>query len=406
MNTSLKASGGGSVITQQSLRPEPAPGPYDGGSSPRPGRQRNHLVRRLLANQIAWILLVAMLLLCSASIAALRVVSARMAHVQELHILVGLAGLFIVLVPSYRSIGRYSYVFYAVSLALLAGVLFAPAIKGSHRWFVLGAGVNLQPSELAKIAFVMAVAWSLRRHRDCRELSRLLTPFVLMLLPMGLILKESDLGTALLFPMALYCMLIAAGARFRHLLAIALIVLSIAPGCYPLLKSYQKQRIIAMLVQRKPTYHQLHGDLYQQQQSEIAEGSGGVVGQGLAGANQIRHGLLPEAGNDFVFAVVATQWGFAGGAGVLLLYVVFFGGCMETAGSAPDSFARLLVVGLASMLILQATINIAMTTGLIPVVGITLPFLSYGGSAIVTDMLATGLILNVALRRERPLAPL
>ena len=123
----------------------------------------------------------------------------------------------------------------------------------------------------------------------------------------------------------------------------------------------------------------------------------------MRGAAQIRNGLLPESANDFIFAVIATQWGFLGAMGILILYVVFFGACLEIASSTADPFGRIVVVGLGSMLMMQTMINIAMTTGIIPVVGITLPFLSYGGSAIAAYMLATGLILNVAVRNRRAL---
>lgn len=363
----------------------------------------NRLLPRLLGTRIAWLLLGAILLLCLISLAAVHVSSPHLARVQEIHIGIGLIVLLAAIAPTYRHIGRYAYAFLAFTLLLLLAVLKAPAVNGSHRWFILPGGINFQPSELAKIAFVMSVAWYLRLHKDIHGLSRLVVPFLLMLLPMGLILIESDLGTALLFPLVLYAMLIAAGARLRHLVAIALIAISIAPGCYPLLKPYQKQRIISMFVQNKPTSGELHGNLYQQRQSEIAEGSGGLTGQGLRGAAQIRNGLLPESANDFIFAVIATQWGFLGSLGILLLYAIFFGACLEIAGSTADPFGRIMVVGLGSMLMMQTMINIAMTTGIIPVVGITLPFLSYGGSAIASYMLATGLILNVAVRNRRTL---
>ena len=267
----------------------------------------NRLLPRLLGTRIAWVLLGSILLLCTISLAAVRVSSPALARVQEIHIGIGLVVLLAAIAPAYRQMGRFAYVFFGFTLVLLVIVLKAPAVNGSHRWFILPGGINFQPSELAKIAFVVAVAWYLRLHKDIQGLSRLVVPFLLMLLPMGLILIESDLGTALLFPLALYAMLVAAGARLRHLVAIALIALSVAPGCYPLLKPYQKQRIISMFVESKPTSGELHGNLYQQRQSEIAEGSGGIAGQGLRGAAQIRNGLLPESANDFIFAVNSAR---------------------------------------------------------------------------------------------------
>ncbi len=372
----------------------------------------HRVMPELVATRLAWLMLLAVALLCTASLMAVRICGRGLMVRQEIHILVGAAILLLLLTVNYRKLGYVAYSFFIFTTLLLIAVRFGRAIKGSHRWFIIPGGIDLQPSELAKISFVMSVAWCLRMHKDMRQLNKLILPFIFAIIPMGLILIEPDLGTALLFPVVLYAMLIAAGAKFRHLLAIALIAMAVAPGCYPLLKPYQKQRIVALFVHGKPTHRQLSGELYQKRQSEIAEGSGGLTGQGLEGTVEIRHGLLPEASNDFIFAVVGSQWGFTGAIGIVVLYLIFFASCMETAGEAADSFGRLLVVGLSCMLILQAVINIAMTTGIIPVVGITLPFMSYGGSAMLADMLAMSLILNVAMRgrrmvpgsRERPAA--
>ncbi|MGC9260096.1 MAG: FtsW/RodA/SpoVE family cell cycle protein [Phycisphaerae bacterium] len=355
----------------------------------------------LVATRVAWLMLFVVTLLCTISLMAVRICGRGLVLRQEIHILIGMAVLLLLLIVNYRKLGYFAYPFFIFTTLLLVAVRFAPPIKGSHRWFILPGDIDLQPSELAKISFVMAVAWCLRSHKDMRQLNKLIMPFIFALIPMGLILIEPDLGTALLFPVVLYAMLIAAGAKFRHLLAIVLIAMAVAPGCYPLLRPYQKQRIVALFVHGKPTHRQLSGELYQKRQSEIAEGSGGLTGQGLQGTVAIRHGLLPEASNDFIFAVVGSQWGFAGAVVILVLYLIFFAASMETAGESADSFGRLLVVGLSSMLMLQAAINIAMTTGIIPVVGITLPFMSYGGSAMLADMLAMSLILNVAMRGGR-----
>ena len=364
------------------------------------GKIWSQILPELLRTRISWLFVLAIAMLSLISLAAVKVCGPQLFIRQQIHLAIGVAILLLALIPGYRKIGALSYFLYGISCLLLLAVLFSPAVKGSHRWFILPGGMNFQPSELAKITFVLTVAWSLRMHRECREFRKLLFPFALMIPPMCLILVESDLGTALLFPPVLYAMLIAAGARFRHLIAIALIVLAAAPWTYTFLKPYQKQRIVALFTHGKPTKAQLHGNLYQKQQSEIAEGSGALTGRGLRGADEIRHGLLPEAANDFIFAVVGSQWGFVGAVTILVLYLLFFGGCLEIAGNSADPFGRLLVIGLSSMIILQAIINIAMTTGLIPVVGITLPFMSYGGSAVAADMLATSLILNVAMRER------
>ncbi len=381
------------VIAPPLLRRPPAPSLFR-----QTGRQ---LLWQLASTRIAWLVLLIILLLCAVGLAAVNACGTSLLRLQELHLLIGLAVLLAALVPAYHRLGRYAYAFYMGSVLLLLAVRFGPSVQGSHRWFLLPAGMSFQPSELAKIGFVMAVARYLANQRSCRTLHTLLVPFLLLLAPLGLIVLEPDLGTSLLFVPVCYAMLIAAGARLRHLLVVLLIAAAAAPACYPLLHPYQQQRLRAMLVFGQPNSQQLHGDLYQRWQSEVAEGSGGLRGQGLRGAWQIHHGLLPEAASDFVFAVLANQWGFFGSLAVLLLYGVFFAAGLEIAGDCSDPFGRLLVVGLSSFLILQAVINIGMTTGLLPVVGITLPFMSYGGSAVVTDLLMAGLILNVATHRRR-----
>jgi cell division protein FtsW (lipid II flippase) len=282
------------------------------------------------------------------------------------------------------------------------GVMLAPAQQNTHRWFLLPGGVQVQPSEFMKIAYVLALAWYFRYRKDVRELGGLLMPFLLTAIPFGLILIEPDLGTAILFPLVLYAMLIAAGARFRHLASIALIGLCAAPASYPFLKPYQQARIDSAMrrVFGSQDPANLKREGYQQHQSEVAIGSGGMTGQGVLGAQQIRRGILPEAYTDFIFAVIGTQWGFVGCTLVLGLYLAFFGAAVEIAGSTKDPFARLMVVGLSAIILFQATINMYMAVGMGAVVGISLPFLSYGGSSLLTSMLAAGLLLNVSVRRQ------
>jgi len=367
------------------------------------------IIGKLLTTQVAWPVLLAIALLCLVSVLALNTLpsppgAAKPGALQERHILLGSLVLMLVVIPHYAWFGRFSYPAAAIIGALLAAVLLTPAIKGSHRWFVLPGDLQLQPSELAKIAFVLSLAWYLRHSRNYRILSGLIGPFLLMLIPMGLILVEPDLGTALLFPLVLYAMLIAAGARLRHLFAIAFIVLVCLPGLYPMLQPYQRDRIKNLIV--RVTTHdpqdpairsQLRGDSYQPHLSQIAIGAGGLFGARPEDQATV---LPPEAHTDFIFAVIGNRWGFVGCGLVALLYLAFFGAALEIAGSTKDEFGRLVAVGVASMILFQAFINIAMTTGLGPVVGIGLPFVSYGGSSLVTNMLAAGLLLNVSVRRD------
>jgi rod shape determining protein RodA len=356
---------------------------------------------RVLTTRMAWPILICVGLLCALSIFALQLSDPLRADKQKLWLAIGAVVVFIALLPRYNFLGRISYALYALNLLLLLAVFFAPKVAYTHRWFVLPGGIQLQPSELAKISFVLVLAWHLRQARNLRTLEGLVWPFLLALMPFCLILVEPDLGTALLFPLTLYAMLLAAGARMRHLVVIALVAILAMPGAYPFLRTYQQNRVKTLVVSllNRDDDAQRAGPGYHAFQSQIAIGSGGATGQGGEGARPIRQGLLPNAYTDFIFAVIGAEWGFVGCLSVIALYLGLFAASVEIASSTRDLFGRLLAVGLVSLLLFQAIINLNMTVGLMPVVGIALPFISYGGSSLLTSLLAAGLLLNVSIRR-------
>ncbi len=361
---------------------------------------------RLLTTRVAWPIVITIGLLCTASILALEMSSPERADRQKIHIAIGFGVMLLTVVPHFQSIGRTAYGMMIAAILLLVAVFWTEPINFSRRWFQLTSSVQFQPSELAKIAFVLSMAWYLRYRKDIQTLSGLVVPFLMMVVPFVLILGEPDLGTALLFPCVLYAMLLAAGARMRHLIAIALVVVLAAPGAFPLLKPYQQERIKTLVrhwwnpegdQENSVAARKAMSTDFQQLRSVAAIGSGGVWGLGAQGAQYVRQ--VPEAYTDFVFVIVGAQWGLMGCLAVLVLYLCFFAASIEIAGSTKDSFGRLVVVGVAAMVLVQAVINIAMTIALAPVVGIALPFVSYGGSSLLTNMLAAGLMLNVSIRR-------
>lgn len=356
---------------------------------------------KVLTTHAAWPILICIALLCTASIFALELSSPDRADRQKLFVLAGAAVLLLALLPNFLVIGRAAYVLYALSILLLFAVLFAPVVAYTHRWFVLPGNFQFQPSELAKITFVLAMASYLRYRRNIRQITGLLGPFLIMLVPFVSILIEPDLGTAMLFPLVLYAMLIAAGARLRHLLIVTLVAIITLPGVYPLLQTYQQKRIqsIVLRITGRQDSTRLKGEDYQQYMSEIAIGAGGLTGSDEA-VRLIQQNVLPEAHTDFIFAIVGARWGLLGCALVIAMYLAFLASGIEIAATSRDPFGRLIVVGLSSLILFQAMINIAMTIGLGPVVGIALPFLSYGGSSLLTSMLAAGLLLNVSVRRN------
>jgi len=319
---------------------------------------------------------------------------------------VGLLAAAIAAAPHYRLIGRMTPLLAAAALGMLVFVLLPVAPEwlvtprnGARRWISLGV-VDFQPSELAKIAYVLALAWYLRFRKNYRRLFGLIPPLVITFVPVGLIVLEPDLGTALLFLPTLFAMLIAAGAKLKHLALVVIAAGLLAPTMYPLLQPHQRDRIHAM-------WNQIRGDRryadsinYQGYQSMTLVGAGGVTGLGPTKSRAvIDFNDLPEDHNDMIYAVVVNRFGLLGGGGILGLYLLWMAGALWSAALCKNPFGRLVIVGLAAMLVTQAMVNIGMTVGLLPITGMTLPFVSYGGSSLVAAFLSTGLVFNIAMRR-------
>ena len=336
------------------------------------------------------------------------------------------------IVPVHR-LGQAAYALFAMTLVALVGVLFLPARGGARRWIFLGP-IQVQPSEVAKLTYILMLAWYLRYRSNYRRLWGLVVPFVMTLVPLGLILIEPDLGTCLLLLPTLYIMLFMAGAKLRHLLGIMVVgtavvllpvpvrlppsaprpalaygVVSVAGRRYAIqaaslaaMKPHQSSRIEGWLNQ---------GSLkdidkgYQLAQSKMVLGAGRWIGDRDWSDGEIFFQMLPEDHTDFIFSVVGGRWGFAGCVGVLFLYAVIFLFGAEISAVTDDAFGRLLAVGVLALLFSQIVINTGMTVGLMPVTGMTLPLVSYGGSSLVVNGAALGLLVNVGQRRPFLLAP-
>jgi rod shape determining protein RodA len=316
-----------------------------------------------------------------------------------------LAAALVLMVP-YRAILDRAYLVYAVGLALLLAVLVAgTSVKGARRWIDLGPAL-LQPSELMKVAVLLALARYIRFRDDQKTLRGLAVPFLLTALPVALVLRQPDLGTALLFVPVLFAVLFASGARPRHLGLVVAMGVAAAPVVYFVaLHDYQRERVRTFLHLRSPgggaereARDVLRQEGWQAHQAEIAVASGGLGGLGWAEGPQNRAGAVPEHQTDFIFTVVAEEFGFAGVAllatllGTLLLFLA------DIARRTRDPAGKLLVTGVVVLLACQAWVNLAMTVGLGPVTGVPLPFLSYGGSTTLTSFVAVALALNVGAR--------
>ncbi len=313
-------------------------------------------------------------------------------------ILLSACALFAATLPHYRLLRHVCYPLFGGCLVLLVVVFLTQPRNGAQRWIPLGP-IAFQPSELTKLAFIVALAAYLVHQRSYRELKGLLVPFVIALVPVGLILREPDLGTSLVFLPVLFAMLFAAGARVRHLVFVVLLAVPVLPMMWMGMSAEQKSRIVTLFVQRDggpaPT-----GDGYHLHQSKQVISLGGVRGSQFNGATiddpQAYH--LPASRTDFVYCLVGERFGLIGSCTTLLLYLALFAAGLRIAARTREPFGRLLAVGVITLIATQTIINTGMTVGLMPVTGITLPLISHGGSSLITTAVALGLLLNVGLR--------
>ena len=361
--------------------------------------------RRLLEN-FAWFLLGLTVILGLFGLASLysavatgTQVAQKMMYFQKQ--LVWYAVGFVLMIASflfdYKKLERWAPEAYVFCIILLVCVIFAGKhVRGSSRWLMLGP-MSIQPSELAKIGVIIALAgyYSRTVNPTGFTLRELIRPLVLVAVPFALIAVQPDLGTAMV--VALIAGSIAAFVKIerRSLLWIVSFFTVTVPFTWFLLKEYHKQRILAFF---DPNSDPL-GAGYHAIQSRIAIGSGMVSGKGFMQGTQNALSFLPDEHTDFIFSVLSEEWGFVG-SGILLaafLLLVIWG--LKIAHECRDPFGIILSVGITAMIFWQVFINIGMVMGLMPVVGVPLPFISYGGSSVITTMISVGLLLNVRMRR-------
>ncbi len=350
-----------------------------------------------------WHVAVAVLAICALGIWNLASAS-RTAHApvwiaQAWFMAAGAVLALLVTLFDHRAYQRLAWVFYGLVVVLLLVVLVkGRVVMGARRWIGFGA-LNLQPSELAKIAVIMALAsWfhlDEERRKAPRGLKGMLVPIGITLLPAGLILRQPDLGTALVVVAIGGTMLLFSRVSWRTLAALVAVAAVGATLAYPKLKPYQRKRVESFL---NPEGDAL-GAGYHAMQSKIAVGSGQGLGKGWGQGTQTMLSFLPEQHTDFIFSVWAEEHGFAGSLLLLALYFWLIAAAVDIAGNARDRFGHFLAVGVTAMIFWQMTVNIGMVTGVLPVVGVTLPLFSYGGSSVLSVFLGLGLLINVAMRR-------
>ena len=316
---------------------------------------------------------------------------------QSQWLLMGLCGMVIAFFLGYRFIASWAYVIYALSVILLVIVLFyGHTTHGSQRWINI-AGFSFQPSEMVKLTMILALARYFNDHPSPRSytLKELLPPLAICVLPLVLILRQPDLGTALMLLILFVSFIPVVGIRWRDLVTVTAVTAVLVPMGWFFLKDYQKERILTFI----NPYRDPLGSGYHIIQSMIAVGSGGVLGKGFLKGTQTQLKFLPEQQTDFIFSVFAEEWGFLGGVILLAMFTLLVVWGLRIALHSRDYLGTLVAYGITALIFWGAFINMGMVLGLLPVVGVPLPFFSYGGSAMVMLMTAVGILLNISTRR-------
>ena len=316
---------------------------------------------------------------------------------QLLWIGIGLAFALFITVFDYRLYRDFAYIFYGIALVLLMTIFIYNTIHPEvSRWIRVGP-FFFQPAEPAKIAIILSLAkyFDHFSKRDGYLLRELIIPFIILLVPSLMVAKQPDLGTAISLLLIGFSIVLFVKIKWKSLVIMIIGGISILPFMWNFLMPYQKRRILTFF---RPELDPL-GAGYHIIQSKIAIGSGGVLGKGFLKGTQCKLHFLPAQHTDFVFSVLAEEWGLLGGVILLGLYLFFIMWGLNISIRSKDRFGTIVAFGVVSMIFWHMIINIGMALGIMPVVGIPLPFMSYGGSAIISMMAGVGLLLNISMRR-------
>lgn len=308
----------------------------------------------------------------------------------------GLVAALCIACVDHRVIISFAPLFYMVALVLLIAVLFiGTEVKGGQRWISIGS-FNLQPSEVAKLAVILMLAWYLNKiGKRIERFPWLILALLIGAVPAFLVLIEPNLGTTMVFVPLTFAMVYVAGCRRWHLAALLLGGAATAPVGWAFLKDYQRTRILTFLDPASDP----SGSGYHTIQSMITVGSGGLKGKGFMQGTQTYLSYLPEHHSDFIYSLFAEEWGFVGGATVIGLFGLLFLRILYNGGESEDMAGTLISVGVVTVLAFHVFVNVAITMGIMPVTGIPLPFMSYGGSFCMITLISIGVLLSAHARR-------
>ncbi|MBQ9953410.1 MAG: rod shape-determining protein RodA [Clostridia bacterium] len=358
----------------------------------------HHIYKR-----IDWLLLIPILISCAFGLLLISSATAsfgtsKLIIVQTGGIILGLIAALVLLTIEHENLARFSVPIYGLCiLFLVATLIFGKEVMGNKNWIALGP-INIQPSEFVKIGFILTFAKHLSSVREYINNMRALIPLGLhFAIIAGLVAMEGDLGTTLVFLFIFLVMLMAAGLHWGFFLGGGALVAAAAPFIFEHLDGYQQMRILAVY---DPSLDPL-GYGYHTIQSKIALGSGGLFGSGLYNGIQTQYGILPEKQTDFIFSVCGEELGFVGCLLIIALELAILFRLLYVARYAADHMGCFICIGLAAMLFIQAAENIGMCLGLLPVIGLTLPFFSYGGSSVLALCMSSGLAMSVNAARPK-----
>jgi rod shape determining protein RodA len=360
-------------------------------------------MRRLITfRDFDWVLLTFVLIICSLGVLEIYSTTYNTkfagAHIRQIYwIMAGLAVMLAVSLINYQVLLENAHWFYIASVVSLLAVTFlGKKYLGARRWIQLPGGQHFQPSEWVKLVLILMLAkyFSGEGEREA-SLSDIVKAGVIAGIPMLLVLKQPDLGTALTYVPVAIMALFLGGMQFRHAAIVLLVAGVLMPTVWHQLKPYQKDRLTSFLHPEADS--QKTG--YQLEQSKIAVGSGGIWGKGVRKGSQTQGSFLPEPHTDFIFAAWSEEHGFVGAVALLLLYFMVLMRLIHNAQTAPDSAGGFVVMGVVAVLLFHILVNAGMVVGFMPVTGIPLPLMSYGGSSVLFMFLALGIVMNIRMRR-------
>ena len=363
-------------------------------------------MRKRELKNVEWTILIVAIILCVIGLVALFSATQETEHdefnKQCIWFVVSIIIMIGVMIIDYETLVKISPVLYGLFIVLLIGVLFTPEINGATSWFDIGF-FSFYPGEFAKIFVILFLALAInkiqeRGKQEINRPTRLLILLAILGVPILLIIKQPDFGTAAAFIVAAGLMIIAAGIDKKYIIATVVLVIVSVPIIYNfILPEHAKERIDIFLNPESDP----RGAGYNIIQSKLAIGAGGLTGMGLLKGNQTQLGFLYPKSTDFIFAVIGEEMGFIVAAAVVILYVLLITKSVYVAKTAKDEVGSLIATGITGIFLFHVVENIGMVMGLLPITGVPLPFISYGGSSLITNFILVGILLNISSKRQK-----